>query len=163
VAGLSLLSQGPLHTPGPGPADTAGIALATIVPSNGGQAPLAVVDGTSYWMAPENGGYQIRGGVEDCTGAAASCAVTDGNGTVLGSIVSESAVSAVIGPNAEQAAVWNADKIVVLPLTTSAPKTVSIDLLTPQPTFTVGPSKPPRVSGRALRRSHLLGQARLHR
>ena len=146
VAGLSLLSQGPLHVPGPGPADTAGIALATVVPSNGGQAPLTVVDGTSYWIAPENGVYQIRGGAADCTGTAASCAVTRGDGTVLGSIVSESAVSAVIGPNAEQAAVWTADKIVVLPLTTSAPKTVSIDLLTPQPTFTVGPSEPPRVS-----------------
>ena len=146
VAGLSLLSQGPLHVPGPGPADTAGIALATVVPSNGGQAPLTVVDGTSYWIAPENGVYQIRGGAADCTGTAASCAVTRGDGTVLGSIVSKDAVSAVIGPNAEQAAVWTADKIVVLPLTTSAPKTVSIDLLTPQPTFTAGPSEPPRVS-----------------
>jgi hypothetical protein len=146
LAGLSLLSHGPLHAPGSGPADTGSIALATIVPSNGGQAPLAVVDGTSYWMAPENGVYQIRSGAADCAGAAASCAVTHGSGTVLGSIVSESAVSAVIGPNAEQAAVWTAGKIVVLPLTMSAPKTVSIDLLTPRPTSTVGPSEPPRVS-----------------
>jgi hypothetical protein len=146
LVGLSLLSHGPLHTPGSGPADTGSIALATIVPSNGGQAPLAVVDGTSYWMAPENGVYQIRSGAADCAGAAASCAVTHGSGTVLGSIVSESAVSAVIGPNAEQAAVWTAGKIVVLPLTMSAPKTVSIDLLTPRPTSTVGPSEPPRAS-----------------
>ena len=146
VAGLSLLSQGPLHVPGPGPADTAGIALATVVPSNGGQAPLTVVDGTSYWIAPENGVYQIRGGAADCTGTAASCAVTRGDGTVLGSIVSKDAVSAVIGPNAEQAAVWTTDKIVVLPLTMSAPETVSIDLLTPQPALTMGPSAPPRVT-----------------
>jgi hypothetical protein len=146
LAGLSLLSHGPLHTPGPGPADTGSIALTTVVPGNGGQAPLAVVDGTSYWMAPENGVYQIRSGAADCAGAAASCTVTHGSGTVLGSIVSESAVSVVIGPNAEQAAVWTAGKIVVLPLTVSAPKTVSIDLLTPRPTSTVGPSEPPLVS-----------------
>ena len=148
VAGLSLLSQGPLHVPGPGLADTGAIALATVGPSSGGQAPLTVVDGTSYWIAPENGVYQIRGGAADCTGTAASCAVTRGDGTVLGSIVSKDAVSAVIGPNAEQAAVWTTDKIVVLPLTMSAPETVSIDLLTPQPALTVGPSEPPRVTAR---------------
>ena len=146
VAGLSLLSQGPFHVPGPGPAETGGLVLTTVVPSNGGQAPLAVVGGTSYWIAPENGVYRIRGGASDCTGTAASCAVTSDNGTVLGTIVSESAVSAVIGPNARQAAVWTGDKIVILPLTTSAPETVSIDLLTPQPTFTAGPSKSPSAS-----------------
>ena len=146
VAGLSLLSQGPLHIPGPGPADTGGITLTTVVPSNGGQAPLAVVDGTSYWIAPENGVYQIRGGAAQCTGTTASCAITNGNGTVMGSIVSKSAVSAVIGPNAKQAAVWTADKIVILPLTTSAPATVSLDLLMPLPTSTVPPSEAPSVS-----------------
>jgi hypothetical protein len=52
----------------------------------------------------------------------------------VGSIASKSAVSVVISPNATQAAVWNADKIVILPLTQSAPTTVAIDLLTPRPT-----------------------------
>jgi hypothetical protein len=134
VVGLSLLSQGPIVNQGQSPSATGQIAA--VSPSSGSvaQAPLAVMDGTSYWVAPENGGYQIRGGSATCTGMAESCAVTSSNGTVLGSIASKSAVSVVIAPDASQAAVWTSDKIVILPLAQSAPQTVSIDLLTPRPT-----------------------------
>jgi hypothetical protein len=134
VVGLSLLSQGPLFVPGSAPSSTPNIAVASAVPSNGPQAALAVVDGNSYWVAPENGVYQIKGGAAQCKGSPESCAITNGNGTVMGSITSKSPVSVVIAPNATRAAVWNANKIVILPLAQSAPATVAIDLLTPRPT-----------------------------
>jgi hypothetical protein len=133
VVGAVVLT-GTLGSGGSSPAATGALAVASPAPSAAGQAePLTVVDGTTYWVAPVNGLYQITGGSTRCTGTAANCAVTNGNGTLLGSIASTSSVSVVIAPGAKQAAVWTADKIVVLPLTATAPKTVSLDLLTPRP------------------------------
>lgn len=134
VVGLSLLSQGPLFVPRAAPSISTNLAVATVAPSAGTQAAVALVDGTSYWVAPENGVYQIKGGTTHCTGSPASCAVTNGNGTVVGSIASKSPVSVVISPSATSAAVWNANKVLILPLTQTAPKTVAIDQLTPRPT-----------------------------
>lgn len=134
VVGLSLFSQGPLFAPVAAPSGTTNVAVISAAPSSGAQTALTVVGGNSYWVAPENGMYQIRGGTAYCTGSPQSCAVTNGTGTVLGSVESKTAVSVVISPNATQAAVWNANKIVILPLAHSAPKTVAIDLLTPRPT-----------------------------
>jgi hypothetical protein len=125
VVGAVVLT-GTLGSGGSSPAATGALAVASPAPSAAGQAePLTVVDGTTYWVAPVNGLYQITGGSTRCTGTAANCAVTNGNGTLLGSIASTSSVSVVIAPGAKQAAVWTADKIVVLPLTATAPKTVS--------------------------------------
>ena len=137
VVGLSLLSQGPLFIPRAAPSTTTNLAVATVAPSAGPQAAVALVDGTSYWVGTENGVYQIKGGATHCTGSPASCAVTNGNGTVVGSIASKTPVSVVISPSATSAAVWNANKVVILPLTQSAPKTVAIDQLTPRPTAPV--------------------------
>ena len=133
VVGLSLLSQGPLFIPAAAPSRTATVAVVSAAPSGGPQAALAMVDGNSYWVAPDDGVYQIKGGTAHCTGSPESCAVTSGKGTVLGSVTSKSAVSVAISSNATQAAVWTSDKIIILPLTQSAPATVAIDLLTPRP------------------------------
>ena len=134
VVGLSLFSRGPLFAPAATPSGTTSIALVSAAPSSVTQTGLTVVGGNSYWVAPENGVYQIRGGTAHCTGSPDSCAITNGKGTVLGSVESKTAVSVVISPNATQAAVWNANRIVIMPLAESAPKTVAIDLLTPAPT-----------------------------
>jgi hypothetical protein len=135
VVGLSLLSQGPLFAPVAAASSTANVALVSAAPSSGAQTGLTMVGGNSYWVGTENGVYQIRGGTGLCTGLPDSCAITNGTGTVLGSVESKTAVSVVISPNATQAAVWNANKIVILPLaqSASAPKIVAIDLLTPRP------------------------------
>ncbi len=133
VVGLSLLSQGPLFVPRSVPSTTTNLAVATVAPSAGPQAAVALVDGTSYWVGTENGVYQIKGGTTHCTGSPASCAVTNGNGVVVGSIASKTPVSVIISPSATSAAVWNANKVVILPLTQTAPKTVAIDQLTPRP------------------------------
>ena len=134
VVGLAMFNQGSIFTSHAAPSQATAVAIASSSPTGGAQSNLAVVDGTSYWVAPENGMYQIKGGAANCTGTPESCAVTNGNGTVVGSIQSKTAVSVVISPNATQAAVWNANKIVILPLAQSAPATVAIDLLTPRPT-----------------------------
>jgi len=134
VIGVSLLSQGPLFVPRAVPSTTtSNLAAATVAPSAGPQAAVALVDGTSYWVGTENGVYQIKGGTTHCTGSPSSCAVTNGNGTIVGSIASKTPVSVIISPSANSAAVWNATKVVILPLTQSAPKTVAIDQLTPRP------------------------------
>jgi hypothetical protein len=133
VVGTSFLSHGTLFSPAAAPSHTTNVAIASAPATGGTQNALAVVGGTSYWVAPENGIYQIKGGVAHCTGSPENCAVTNGQGVVLGSVASKTAVSVVISPNATRAAVWNASKIVILPLTENSPKTVAIDLLTPQP------------------------------
>jgi hypothetical protein len=135
VVGLSLFSRGPLFAPIAAPSGTTNFAVVSAAPSSGPQVGLTVVGGNSYWVAaPENGVYQIKGGSAQCTGSPDNCAVTNGNGTVLGSVASNTTVSAVISPNTNQAAVWNATTIVILPLAESASKTVAIDQLTPRPT-----------------------------
>jgi hypothetical protein len=133
LVAVSMFPRGPVASPGRGSTPPGQIAAASPSVGNVAQAPLAVVDGTSYWVAPSNGVYQIRGGSTECSGAADSCAVTSGASTLLGSIASKSAVSVVIAPNVGQAAIWTSSKVVILPLTDSAPQTVSIDLLTPRP------------------------------
>ena len=156
VVGLSLLSQGPLFVPTAAPSATANVAFASPAPSSGTQAALTLVDGNSYWVTPDNGVYQIKAGAASCTGSPESCAVTNGKGTVLGSIASKSAVSVVISSNATQAAVWNGSKIVILPLTDATPATVAMDLLTPRPATpaptpapTETPATPPPPSATA--------------
>ncbi len=106
------------------------------------QAALTVVGDTSYWVAPVNGVYQIRGASTQCTGTTKSCTLTSGNPTVLGSVQSDTPVTVAISPNASNAAVWNEDKVVILPLTTQ-PATVSIDSLTPLPVATPVPTVAP--------------------
>jgi hypothetical protein len=142
VVGLSLLSQGPLFAPVAAASSTANVALVSAAPSSGAQTGLTMVGGNSYWVGTENGVYQIRGGTGLCTGLPDSCAITNGTGTVLGSVESKTAVSVVISPNATQAAVWNANKIVILPLTQSAPTTVAIDQLTPRPSAPAATTPP---------------------
>ena len=142
VAAASLIGQSPLATPASAPAGSNAIAIVT--PRSGQsfeaeQAPLAVVDGTSYWIASESGIYQIKGGTAECAAADGSCTMASGSGQTLGSIASDQEVSAAIAPDARQAAVWTNDKLVVLPLE-SKPKTVSMDSLTPQPTFAATPT-----------------------
>jgi hypothetical protein len=55
-------------------------------------------------------------------------------------------VSVVISPRAAEAAVWTASKIVIMPLGTSKPATVSIDLLTPRPSATPRATAVPSVA-----------------
>ena len=153
LVGVSLLSQGPLASPArPSTNSSNPIALASPAPSVGPQSQLAVVDGNSYWMAPDNGVYQIKGGSAECTGVSQSCAVANGDGTVLTSITSQSQVSVAIAPDAQQAAVWTNDKVVIVPLTQAATKNVSIDLLTPRPSAvtspTTGATSSPSPAGR---------------
>lgn len=141
VAAASLLAQSPVVAPATAPIRS-GIVLATRSPAqspNAQGAPLAVVNGTSYWIASDGGVYQIKGGTTQCTAADGSCTMPNGGGSTLGSIVSDQVVSAAIAPDASRAAVWTPDKIVILPLA-SKPQTVSIDLLTPKPTPAVAPS-----------------------
>jgi hypothetical protein len=133
VVGLSLFSQGPLFAPAPVATSTSNVAVASAAPASA-QAPVAVEGGNSIWVASGNGVYEIKSGTTVCTGSPDSCAVSNGSGTVLGSVTSNSTVSVVIGPKATRAAVWNANKVVILPLATSRPATVAIDQLTPRPT-----------------------------
>jgi hypothetical protein len=144
VAAASLIVQSPIVNPAPGSSGSANIALGTASPgqsAGGPQAPLAVVNGTSYWIASAGTVYEIKGGTTQCVAADGSCTVTDGSGQTLGSISSDSTVSAAIAPDASRAAVWTDDKVVIMPLATS-PQTVAIDLLTPQPTLTPAPPTP---------------------
>ena len=147
VAAASLLAQTPVVAPATAPARSGAVALATpsAVQSSGSQdAPLAVVNGTSYWIAGGAGVYEIKGGTAECAASDGSCTVASGVKT-LGSITSDQSVSAAIAPDASRAAVWTPDKVVILPLATT-PKTVSIDLLTPQPTAAAAPTAPPATA-----------------
>ena len=142
VAAASLLAQSPVMAPAAAPTRSDVLALATLSPAQSPPAqgaPLAVVNGTSYWIASDAGVYQIKGGTTQCTAADGSCTMPTGGGNTLGSIVSDQVVSAAIAPDASRAAVWTPDKVIILPLA-SKPQTVSIDLLTPKPTPAVAPS-----------------------
>jgi hypothetical protein len=136
VAIASLLVQSPILGPAPtsggGSPFSPGIA-AVGQPSGAPQAQLGVVNGTSYWIASGSGVYAIQGGTAQCSTADGSCAVASGTSQTLGLITSDTSVSAVIGPNASQAAVWTSDKVVILPLSTT-PQAVTLDQLTPRPT-----------------------------
>jgi hypothetical protein len=147
IISVSMFSQ-PLANPNHGSVSSNQIAAVSPSAATVAQAPVAVVDGTSYWVAPSNGVYQIRGGSTQCAGAAGNCTVTNATSTVLGSIASKSAVSVVIAPDVRQAAVWTSSKVVILPLAGSAPQTVSIDLLTPRPAK-VSPSAAPTAAATA--------------
>ncbi len=145
VAGASLVAQSPIASVASGSTSPGAVALATgssALASQAPQAPLAVVGGTSYWIASDNGVYQIKGSTNDCSQAGASCTVAGGSGQTLGSITSETSVSAVLAPDASQAAVWTDNKIVIVPLSTT-PETVSLDLLTPRPTQAATPTLEP--------------------
>ena len=142
VAAASLLAQSPVIAPATAPTRSDDVALAAQSPAQSlaaQGAPLAVVNGTSYWIASDGGVYQIKGGTTQCTAADGSCTVASGGGNTLGSIVSDQVVSAAIAPDATRAAVWTTDKVVILPLA-SKPQTVSIDLLTPKPTLAATPT-----------------------
>ena len=132
ATGFSALSQGKPAAISPSVSGTGQIAAAT-TPAVTPQDAVAVMGGTTYWLAPSDGVYEIKGGSSGCNGSATSCTVTSGHSSVLGSVESKTAVSVVISPGASQAAVWNADKVVVMPLSSQQPATVSIDLLTPAP------------------------------
>ena len=145
VAAASLLAQSPVVAPAPAATRSDVIALATpsAVRSFGSpEAPLAVVNGTSYWIAADAGVYQIKGGTAECAASDGSCTVASSGVKTLGSIASDQSVSAAIAPDASRAAVWTPDKVVILPLA-NKPATVSIDLLTPQPTLIPTPTPTP--------------------
>ncbi|HEX7591521.1 MAG TPA: hypothetical protein VF375_06170 [Candidatus Limnocylindrales bacterium] len=147
VAVASLLSQSPITHPTVAPGRSSGVALAS-GPSGAsgvGQAPLANVQGVSYWISSDSGRYDIKSGTASCTALDGSCTVPSGTGQTLGSVTSDTPVSAVIAPEADQAAVWTADKVVILPLA-AAPPTVSIDLLTPRPTVAATTTAVPATS-----------------
>ncbi len=132
---VSVMSQSPIVNPGPAataPGGIAAVAASASLASATPLAPLAVVDGTSYWMSAGDGVYQIKGGVAQCTTGSGGCTVGSETGQTLGSISSDSAVLAVIAPDAKQAAVWTADKIAVMPLGAQS-QTIVLDLLTPRP------------------------------
>jgi hypothetical protein len=154
VAGASLLAQTPISRQAqpsgvPGPIANGTGAPAT--PGTGSNSTLAVMNGTTYWISGENGVYQIKGGSSDCAPSDASCAVKSGGGQTLGTIASDSTISAALAPNASVAAVWTSDKVAILPLTDTAP-TVSLDLLTPQPTLapTAAPTPTPTASPKSV-------------
>jgi len=115
-------ASGPVAVVGSG-----GSGLAAVSP----QAPLAVVGGTSYWISASAGVYEIKGGTSQCGAGRSGCSISGGQ--TLGSVQSDTAISAAIAPDASRAVVWTADKIAVLPLAPQSP-TVSLDLLTPRPT-----------------------------
>jgi hypothetical protein len=142
VAGASLVAQSPIASvvPGSTPAGPVALVTGSSAPASlAARAPLAVVDGTSYWIASDQGVYEIKGSSADCPPASGSCTVTSDAGQTIGSITSDTSVSAVLAPDASQAAVWTDNKIVIVPLSTK-PQTVSIDLLTPRPTQAATPT-----------------------
>lgn len=142
VAAASLLVQSPILAPAPASNHKTTVALGSTSPgqtSGAPEAPLTVVKGKSYWIAADAGLYEIKGGTTQCSSTDSSCTVPSGTGQTLGSVRSDSPVSAVISPDASRAAVWTKDKVVILPLgTTSA--TVALDQLTPRPTVAVAPA-----------------------
>jgi hypothetical protein len=142
VTAVSVMSQSPIVNPGPVSTAPGVIAVASTsasLASGAPRAPLAVVDGTSYWMSGSDGVYEIKGGTTQCTTGSAGCTVGSETGQTLGSISSDSVVLAVIAPQAKQAAVWTADKIAILPLGAQS-QTVALDLLTPRPTVAATPT-----------------------
>ncbi len=142
VAAASLLVQSPLTNTGPNSTRSTTVSLGTASPGQATevpQGPLAVVNGTSYWIASDAGLYEIKGGTAECSATDSSCTVANGAGQTLGSIASDSAVSAVIAPDATQAAVWTGDKVAILPLA-AQPSTVTLDQLTPRPTIAATPT-----------------------
>jgi hypothetical protein len=142
VTAVSVMSQSPIVNPGPVSTAPGAIAIASAsasLVSEAPLAPLAVVDGTSYWMSGGDGVYEIKGGTAPCTTESAGCTVGNETGQTLSSISSDSAVLAVIAPDAKQAAVWTADKIAILPLGAQS-QTVALDLLTPRPTVAATPT-----------------------
>ena len=146
IAAVSILSQGPLRTPGSAPTGAGLVAIGTDAsghPSTSPQGPLAVVDGTKYWISGNAGVYEIKGSAATCVAADGSCSVANGTGQTLGSISSATQVSAAIAPDASRAAVWSKDKIAIVPLSTM-PETVALDQLTPRPALaaTVAPQTP---------------------
>lgn len=152
AATVSLLAQGPLSLSG-GSGTSGGIAQVSPTPGSTAEAPLAVYEGTGYWMNSEGDKYSIKGQSTACSGTEA-CAVTKTGGETLGSIRSSSSLSAAIAPGAGQAAVWTSSKIAILPLSGPMPSGVSIDDLTPRPTASATPtaavaSPTPEPSGSA--------------
>jgi hypothetical protein len=137
VAGVALVYRAPGQAPGSPPGSSTHVAASPSATAQ--QAAVAVVGGNGYWISPQGGVYEIKGGSAQCTTAATNCAVVTANGEVLGSVASTSAVSIVISPSALNAAVWTDDKVVILPLATN-PATVSLDLLTPRPTVAPTPT-----------------------
>ena len=136
VAAVSIAQQGPLGTPRSTSTHNSLVAIGTAAssrPSTAPQGPLAVVDGTKYWIASSAGVYEIKGSSAQCLATDGSCSVASGAGQTLGSIASDSIVSAAIAPDATRAAVWTKDKIAIVPLA-AMPLTVSLDKLTPRPT-----------------------------
>jgi hypothetical protein len=135
VAAASLLTQSPITNPIALPARSLAVAVAPVSSgaSSVGQAPLANLHGNSYWISSDADRYDIKSGTASCVASDGSCAVPSGAGQTIGSVTSDMPVSAVIAPDADRAAVWTADKVVILPLT-ATPATVSIDQLTPRPT-----------------------------
>jgi len=145
AAVASLIVQSPIASIPPGSTQSGAIAVGTASsgqPSGGPQAPLAVVDGTTYWMAASDGVYVIKGDSAQCAATDGSCTVANGTGQTLGSISSDSTVSAAIAPDASRAAVWTSDKVAIVPLG-AQPQTVSLDQLTPQPTIAATPTAQP--------------------
>ncbi len=148
VAGASLLAQTPISRPAPSSGGLGPVANGSPTPStpgNGSTSPLAVVNGTSYWISGENGVYQIMGGSSHCDPSDTSCTVQSAGGQTLGTIASDSTVSAAIAPNATVAAVWTSDKVAILPLNNAEP-TLTLDLLTPQPTIAATATPTPRAT-----------------
>ena len=147
LAGASLLSQSPIAHPG-APTDDRTVPIALVSAStgqtagNGSTSPLAVVNGTTYWISGGNGFYEIKGATSSCDPANSTCTVSSGDGKTLGTIASQTSVSAAIAPNADVAAVWTADKVAIVPLTDSS-KSVSLDQMTPQPTLVTKPAPTP--------------------
>ena len=142
VTAVSVMSQSPIVNVGPVSTAPGVIAVASTsasLTSAAPHAPLAVVDGTSYWMSGADGVYEIKGGTDQCTTGSAGCTVGSETGQTLSSISSDTAVLAVIAPDAKQAAVWTADKIAILPLGAQS-QTVALDLLTPRPTVAATPT-----------------------
>jgi hypothetical protein len=141
VVGATLLSRipgtiSPLATRNTN--GTAG-AGATAAASGAVQAPIALVDGTSYWLAEADGVYSIMGGTTTCSSGSGTCTVTGGTGSTLGSIESGTEISAALNSDATRAAVWTTDKIAIVTLSAS-PQTVTLDQLTPRPTVAATPA-----------------------
>ncbi len=141
VAAASLLVQSPTASPAPvhssRSSSVAVVALGS-TPTNpqtpSPQAPITVVNGTSYWVTADAGVYQIKSATTQCAATGPSCSVAGGPSQTLGSISSDTPVSVVIAPGAGRAAVWTASKVAILPLAAQS-QTVSLDSMTPRPTI----------------------------
>lgn len=148
IAAVSIMNQGPLRSLGSGPTGSSMVALGSTTSGrspSAPQGPLAVVDGTKYWISSNAGVYEIKGSSATCVATDGSCSVPGGNGQTLGSIASTSQVSAAIAPDATRAAVWSKDKVAIVPLS-SMPTTVSLDQLTPRPTTSAQAQTPTPAS-----------------